>query len=105
MTLDEAQLILNVKRGAEIQQILKVNYYYFFFYFVSNIYFSARTTSIFLKSTLPYPNQKKPRLENSRFYPHIRTIYNQKYSTLGKELKQSWKWETHHPKLQATQAQ
>jgi mitochondrial import inner membrane translocase subunit TIM16 len=26
MTLDEAQLILNVKRGDEMQQILKVNF-------------------------------------------------------------------------------
>ena len=29
MTLDEAQLILNVKRGAEIQQIWKVTYLFF----------------------------------------------------------------------------
>lgn len=37
MTLDEAQLILNVKRGDEMSQILKVIHPFFFFLLSSSI--------------------------------------------------------------------
>jgi import inner membrane translocase subunit TIM16 len=58
MTLDEAQLILNVKRGAEIQQIWKVIYCFLFFDFGSNI--SWQNYEHLFKVNAPLPKPDKP---------------------------------------------
>lgn len=56
MTLDEAQLILNVKRGDEMQQVLKVTHLFLSAIPALSIDFPTRTMNIFLKPMLPSQN-------------------------------------------------
>lgn len=84
MTLDEANLILNVKREDSLEKILKVLGNLIFNLISSLSLRCSRTTNIFSKRTLPFPHQKNPSEEK----PHClynRTIYSPKYSARANE--------------------
>ena len=59
MTLDEAQLILNVKRGAEIQQILKVTHLFFLLFQLEHLLSHQNYEHLF-KVNAPLPKPDKP---------------------------------------------
>ena len=59
MTLDEAQLILNVKRGAEIQQVLKVTYLFFLLFRLEH-FLSCQNYEHLFKVNAPLPKPDKP---------------------------------------------
>jgi import inner membrane translocase subunit TIM16 len=60
MTLDEAQLILNIKRGAEIQQILKVSYLFFPLLYQLEHLLSRQNYEHLFKVNSPLPKPDKP---------------------------------------------